>query len=51
MQKALQHFTVSGVSTNIAFLSSIIAHNDFTTGNINTRWLEEVMQGEGDSTK
>jgi acetyl-CoA carboxylase biotin carboxylase subunit len=50
MQKALQHFTVSGVSTNIAFLSLIITHNDFITGNINTRWLEEVVCAAGEST-
>jgi acetyl-CoA carboxylase biotin carboxylase subunit len=51
MQKALQHFSVSGVRTNIAFLSSIINHNDFITGNIHTRWLEEVMVAQGDMTE
>jgi acetyl-CoA carboxylase biotin carboxylase subunit len=51
MRAALECFDVSGVSTNIAFLSSVINHADFITGNIHTRWIEEVLCAEGDRTR
>ena len=51
MQTALDCFDVSGVSTNIAFLSSVINHDDFITGNIHTRWIEEVLCAAGDRTQ
>ncbi len=43
MRFALEHFSVSGVDTTIPFLSKIIDHPDFVNGNINTRWIEDVI--------
>ena len=51
MRSALNRFSVSGVTTNIQFLASLLNHSDFVTGNINTRWLEEVVCSEGDIKK
>jgi acetyl-CoA carboxylase biotin carboxylase subunit len=51
MRRALIRFSVSGVPTNIQFLASLINHADFATGNINTRWLEEMVCPEGDIRK
>jgi acetyl-CoA carboxylase biotin carboxylase subunit len=51
MRSALNHFAVSGVTTNIQFLASLISHADFVTGNISTRWLEQVVCSKGDNEK
>jgi acetyl-CoA carboxylase biotin carboxylase subunit len=51
MRNALNTFSVSGVSTNIQFLSALINHADFAAGNVNTRWLEDVVCAKGDIGK
>jgi acetyl-CoA carboxylase biotin carboxylase subunit len=48
MRFALQHFSVSGVDTTIPFLSSLIDNTDFVSGNIHTRWIEDVIFTSGD---
>ena len=41
--RALSEFRIEGVETNIAFLQSILAHPDFATGNIHTRFVDQEM--------
>jgi acetyl/propionyl-CoA carboxylase alpha subunit/acetyl-CoA carboxylase carboxyltransferase component len=41
--RALSEFRIDGVGTNIPFLRNILAHPDFTGGNIHTRWVDEHM--------
>ena len=48
MRSALKQFSVSGVDTTIPFLSKIIDHTDFLSGNINTRWIEDVIFTSGE---
>jgi acetyl-CoA carboxylase biotin carboxylase subunit len=48
MRFALKHFYVSGVDTTIPFLSSLIDNTDFVSGNIHTRWIEDVIFTSGD---
>ena len=43
MAHALSHFHVTGIDTNIQFLSAIMAHPHFKSGQTNTRWLESVI--------
>ena len=38
--RALSEFRLEGVATNISFLRSILAHADFATGRVHTRWVE-----------
>jgi acetyl-CoA carboxylase biotin carboxylase subunit len=47
MAYALDNFKVKGVTTTIPFLSSMIIHPDFSEGNTNSRWLEEVILAKG----
>jgi acetyl-CoA carboxylase biotin carboxylase subunit len=48
MKFALKHFSVSGVDTTIPFLFKLIDNPDFVSGNINTRWIEDVIFTSGD---
>ncbi len=41
--RALSEFRIEGIDTNIAFLQSILAHEDFATGNIHTRFVDQEM--------
>ena len=41
--RALSEFRIEGVETNIPFLQSILAHEDFATGNIDTRFVDQQM--------
>lgn len=50
MSHALQNFKVEGINTNIEFLSVIMNHPHFKSGQTHTRWLESVVCKEGDST-
>lgn len=43
MQAALGQFKVDGIDTTISFLSSVLSHDDFSSANINTRWLENNL--------
>ncbi|WBX85788.1 acetyl-CoA carboxylase biotin carboxylase subunit [Sphingosinicella microcystinivorans] len=40
---ALDDFVVEGIATNIPLLKLIVAHEDFRSNTINTRWLETVL--------
>tara|TARA_B100000315_G_scaffold186283_2_gene175643 strand:+ start:9310 stop:12783 length:3474 start_codon:yes stop_codon:yes gene_type:complete len=48
--RALSEFRIEGVDTNIGFLQSILAHEDFATGNIDTRFVDNEMTGLATST-
>ena len=39
--RALSEFRIAGVKNNLAFLKNILAHPDFVSGRIHTRWVEE----------
>jgi acetyl/propionyl-CoA carboxylase alpha subunit/acetyl-CoA carboxylase carboxyltransferase component len=43
IKRALKEFRIDGVGTNIPFLQNILAHRDFASGNIHTRWVDEHM--------
>ena len=38
--RALSEFRIEGVQTNIPFLQNVLAHGDFTTGGVHTRWVD-----------
>jgi len=42
-KRALSEFRIEGVETNIPFLHSILAHPDFATGQIHTRFVDEQL--------
>ena len=44
MQAALREFVVHGVITNIDFLQDVLAHPDFASGKVSTRWVETNME-------
>lgn len=46
MSAALRQFQVSGIQTNIPFHRRILAHSDYHTGEINTRWIESRLAKE-----
>ena len=39
--RALSEFRIDGVDTNIPFLHNILAHPDFVSGKVHTRWVDE----------
>jgi acetyl/propionyl-CoA carboxylase alpha subunit/acetyl-CoA carboxylase carboxyltransferase component len=39
--RALSEFRLEGVAANIGFLRNILAHPDFVSGNVHTRWVDE----------
>ncbi len=41
--RALSEFRIEGVDTNIPFLQNILAHDDFASGNIHTRFVDEQI--------
>ena len=43
MQGALAAFAVNGVETNVGLHRRLLERQDFKDGNINTRWLEQVV--------
>jgi acetyl-CoA carboxylase biotin carboxylase subunit len=43
MQAALKEFIVHGVVTNIDFMQSVLAHEDFVNGKVTTRWVERTL--------
>ncbi len=45
MQAALDHFLVSGVETTIPFLRLLVCQLDYVKGGVNTRWLENNLDG------
>lgn len=46
-RRALQEFTVSGVSTTIPAHLAVLDHEDFVDGRHHTKWMEEVLSLEG----
>jgi len=47
MQAALKKFIVTGVDTTIRFSSSLIENADYVNGDINTKWLENLLDHAG----
>ncbi len=41
--RALSEFRIEGIDTNITFLQSILAHEDFASGNFHTRSVDEKL--------
>jgi len=39
--RALSEFRIDGVTTNLSVLQNILAHDDFASGHIHTRWVDE----------
>lgn len=44
MRSALAGFVVSGVKTTIPFYQSLMENPDYVSGNIHTRWIEQVLR-------
>jgi acetyl-CoA carboxylase biotin carboxylase subunit len=44
MQTALKDFIIHGVTTNIDFMQSVLAHEDFANGEVTTRWVEQNLE-------
>ena len=42
--RALSEFRIEGVDTNVGFLQNILAHPDFESGALHTRFVDEHMQ-------
>ena len=42
--RALSEFRIEGVETNVGFLQNILAHPDFVSGDVHTRFVDEHMQ-------
>ncbi len=40
-RRALDEFQVTGVETNLGFLSHVLDHSDFAGGSVYTRWVED----------
>ena len=43
-QRALDEFRIEGVDTNIPFIQAILAHEDFASGNVHTRFVDETLE-------
>jgi acetyl-CoA carboxylase biotin carboxylase subunit len=43
LRSALSTFSISGVETNIPFLQFLIDQPQFITGDVNIKWIEDVM--------
>ena len=41
--RALSEFRVEGVATNIPFLRNVLGHDDFATGGVHARWVDEHL--------
>ncbi len=46
MRRALDEFVVEGVKTTIPFHKSVLETEAFITGNVHTKWIEELMERE-----
>ncbi len=42
-RRALSEFRIEGVETNIGFLQTILGHEDFASGKIHTRFIDQEM--------
>lgn len=43
MRQALDGFEIEGIATNLPLLRTIVAHPDYLSNQIETRWLERVL--------
>lgn len=43
LARALDGFAIEGIATNLSLLRAIVAHADFVSNQIDTRWLERVL--------
>jgi len=43
LKSALASLSISGVKTNVAFLQFLIDHPQFTSGDVNVKWVDGVM--------
>jgi acetyl-CoA carboxylase, biotin carboxylase subunit len=43
IQQALARFEIGGIATNIPLLRAIVAHDDFRSNRVSTRWLETTL--------
>ena len=43
LRSALSTFSISGVETNIPFLQFLIDQPQFITGDVNIKWIEDVV--------
>jgi acetyl-CoA/propionyl-CoA carboxylase, biotin carboxylase, biotin carboxyl carrier protein len=50
-RRALEEFTVQGVSTTIPAHLAVLDHEDFVTGTHHTRWMEDVVNLEAEGPK
>ncbi|MXX81185.1 MAG: ATP-grasp domain-containing protein [Chloroflexi bacterium] len=41
--RALSEFRIEGVATNIPFLGNVLRHDDFASGRVHTRWVDDRM--------
>jgi len=41
--RALSEFRMEGVKTNIPFLHNVLAHGDFASGEVHTRWVDDEI--------
>jgi acetyl-CoA carboxylase biotin carboxylase subunit len=46
MRRALDEFIIEGVKTTIPFHKSVLETEAFITGNLHTKWIEELMERE-----
>ncbi|WP_374764715.1 pyruvate carboxylase [Yunchengibacter salinarum] len=44
MDRALREFRIRGVSTNLRFLESVIAHPKFVSGDVTTRFIDQTPE-------
>lgn len=49
LQVALDGFEVSGITTTMPFLNSLISHPEFQSGDISTSWLENLLRAKAES--
>ena len=45
LSRALSEFHIRGLETNAGFLRNVIAHEDFSSGGIYTRWVDDHVEG------
>ena len=46
MRRALDEFIVEGVKTTIPFHKTVLETEAFVTGNVHTKWIEDLMERE-----
>jgi len=51
MRQALDGFEIEGIATNLPLLRTIVAHPDYMSNQIETRWLERVLLPSLENTK